>query len=92
VDLEHSAADLEELTIVPKQPTVDLDQYRWLFTTAKKERGEADNVGLTGYKSASESFWQACELQTVRITGCISYLSDLARYVGIGPKDLAEGV
>jgi hypothetical protein len=37
VDLDHSAADPEQPTIVPEQPTVDLDQYHWLFTTAMGE-------------------------------------------------------
>jgi hypothetical protein len=92
MDLEHSAADLEQLTVVPEQPTVELDQYRWLFATVKGERDAAIHMGLARYKSASQSFQQACELQTVCMTSCINYLSDLARYLGVGPKDLAEEV
>jgi hypothetical protein len=26
------------------------------------------------------------------MTGCVNYISDLARYIGVCPKDLAEGV
>jgi hypothetical protein len=99
VDLDQSTLDqklpvedLEPPTIVPEQPTVDLDQYRWPFTTAKGERERDIDVGLARYKLATQTFWQACELQTVHMTGCINYLSDLAWYLGVGPKDLAEGV
>jgi hypothetical protein len=49
-------------------------------------------VGLVRYKLASKSFRQACELQMVRMTGCVNYLYDLARYLRVGPKDLAKGV
>jgi hypothetical protein len=71
---------------------VDFDQYCWLFTAAKREREAAVAVGCRQYKLATEAFWQACEPQTVRMTGCVNYISNLARYLGVCPKDLAEGV
>jgi hypothetical protein len=92
LDLELPAADPELPTVVPEQPTVDLDQYRWLFTTAKGERERAIDVGLARYKLATKSSGRSCELQTVRMTSCINYLSDLAQYLGVGPDDLAKGV
>jgi hypothetical protein len=91
LDQKYPDADQEPPTVVPEQPTVDLNQYRWLFTAAKGEKEAAVNVGLTKYKLALESFRQACELQTVGMTGCINYSSDLEQYLGVCPKDLAKG-
>jgi hypothetical protein len=49
-------------------------------------------AGLAKYKAASQSFWQSYEMQTVGMTGCINYLTNLAWYLGVGPKELAEEV
>jgi hypothetical protein len=78
--------------MVTEQPRVDLDQYRWLFTTAKGESQSALDVGCRRYKLATEAFQQACKLQIFRMTGCVNYISDLAQYLGVCPKDLAKGV
>jgi hypothetical protein len=64
--------------VVPEQPRVDLNQYFWLFTASKGEREAAVHVGFAKYKQALEAFRHACELQNVRLTSCINYLSDLA--------------
>jgi hypothetical protein len=56
LDQELPVADLKPPTVVPAQPTVDLDQYHWLSTTAKGEREKAIDVGLARYKLATKSF------------------------------------
>jgi hypothetical protein len=75
-----------------KLPLVDLNQYQWLFSPAKGQQESMVVVGLANYKAASDSFWKSCEMQTVRMTGCINYLTNLARYLGVSPEDLAEEV
>jgi hypothetical protein len=49
-------------------------------------------MGLASHRAALDFFWQSCEMQAVRMTGCINYLTNLARYLGVSPKDLAEEV
>jgi hypothetical protein len=92
LDLEQSTMDLEQLTVGPEQPIVDLDQYHWLFAKGKGEVMAAINVGLTRFQSTTDSFWHTCELHTIRMTGCINYLFDIAWYLEVCPKDLAKGV
>jgi hypothetical protein len=59
-----------------EQPSVDLDQYHWLFAKGKGEVRVAVDVGLTRFQAATKSFRNAFDLHIVRMTGCINYLSD----------------
>jgi hypothetical protein len=92
LDPEHSAAGSGLLALGTEPLSVDLNQYQWFFSPAKGQQELTVLAGLTNYKATSDSFWQTCEMQTVRMTGCINYLTNLARYLGVGPKELAEEV
>jgi hypothetical protein len=48
-------------------------------------------VGLATFQEA-ESFQNACTMHTICMISCRDYLSNLAWYVGVSPKDLANGV
>jgi hypothetical protein len=91
LDQEYPDADQEPLPVVPEQPRMDLNQYHWLFTAAKGESWSAIEVGRRQYQLATEAFWQACELDTVRMTGCVNYISNLAQYIGVCPKESRGG-
>jgi hypothetical protein len=45
LDQKYPNADQEPPPVVPEQPTVDLNQYCWLFTAAKGEKEAAVDVG-----------------------------------------------
>jgi hypothetical protein len=49
-------------------------------------------VGLETFLEAMDSFKIACNNHTIRMIGCKDYLSDLAWYVEVSPKNLANGV
>jgi hypothetical protein len=90
--LDQEDFDKEPLPVVPEQPKVDLDQYSWLFITSKGDsKGDID-AGLAQYQRAAEAYRHGCELQDVRLITCVSYLSNLARYLGVQPNDLAKRV
>jgi hypothetical protein len=90
--LDQKDFDEEPLPVVPEQPKVDLDQYSWLFIASKGDSKGGVDAGLEQYQRAMETYRHACELRDVRLTTCFSYLSDLARYLGVQPQDLAERV
>jgi hypothetical protein len=90
--LDQEYFDEEPLPVVPEQPRVDVDQHHWLFTASKGENKAAVDAGFVQYQQAAEAFWHPCELQNIRLTSCVGYVSDLAQYLGVQPKDLAKRV
>jgi hypothetical protein len=44
------------------------------------------------YQRAAEAYWHECDMRDVCLTSCSNFLSNLARYLGVPPEDLAQGV
>jgi hypothetical protein len=50
------------------------------------------DVGIAKFQDAAESAQNSCAMHSICMTRCRDYLSDLAWYIGVCPKNLAKGV
>jgi hypothetical protein len=89
--LGQKDSDQEPPPMVP-DPDVNFDPYNWLFTASKADRKGGIDAGLTRYQRAAEAYWHECDMRDVCLTSCSKFLSNLARYLGVPPKDLAQEV
>jgi hypothetical protein len=89
--LGQKDSDQEPPPMVP-DPDVNFDPYNWLLTASKANRKGGIDAGLMRYQRAAEAYRHECDMRDVCLTSCSKFLSDLARYLGVPPKDLAQEV
>jgi hypothetical protein len=86
------ANSLGQLALRTEPEAVDLGQYRWMLNTAKGHRESNLQMGFNSHRQAFDNYRRSYELEMVRMTSCIGYLTDLAQYLGVAPSKLTEEV
>jgi hypothetical protein len=84
------ANSLGQLALRTEPKAVELGQYQWMLNTAKGQRELNLEVGVNSHRQAFDNYRRSYELETVCMTSCIGYLTDLARYLGVAPSKLTE--
>jgi hypothetical protein len=79
------ANSLGQLALRTEPEAVDLGQYQWMLNMAKGHRESNLQMGFNSHCQAFNNYRHSYELETVRITSCMGYLTDLARYLGGSP-------
>jgi hypothetical protein len=87
-----SADSLGQLALRTEPEAVDLGQYQWMLNTAKGHRESNLQMGFNSHRQAFDNYRRSYELETVRMTSCIGYLTNLARYLGVAPSKLTQEV
>jgi cell division protein FtsB len=87
-----SADSLGQLTLRIELEAVDLGQYQWMLNTAKGHQESNLQMGFNSHRQAFDNYRHSYELKTVRMTSCIGYLTNLARYLGVAPSKLTQEV
>jgi hypothetical protein len=87
-----SADSSGQLALRTKPEAVDLGQYQWMLNTAKGQRESNLEVGVNSHRQAFNNYRRSFNLETVRMTSCIGYLTNLARYLGVAPLKLTQEI
>lgn len=89
--LGQQDSDREPPPMVP-DPDVKFYLYNWLFTASKADRKGGIDAGLTRYQRAAEAYRHECDMRDVCLAACSNLLSNLAQYLGVPPKELAQEI